>query len=252
VPAVQTAYDAAPVFTYQNFKPSKNVKEAVARMTGTVAERVDLPSGAKIRMINETHSAMIEVQERFGLGPSAFIGSPKKSGVRYRWPDGAVAAYDMRRDYYLGGDKAFDYDRIDAGIEVSRGTAAMHYEKASRGVAAGRSERGIPLSDDVRSRFSQMPPEKYKWSVANGPKDIAMHELGHRLHGLNRSMFDGIMPSNSHAGEWGVLISRYAQTNNEELVAESFALYMQGDRSQFFRIYPPLLKIFETMDKVKP
>ena len=210
-----------------------------------VAERVDLPSGVKLQMLNETHSAMIEFQERFGFGPVAFLGNHKKAGPRYKWNNAAVAAFDMKRDYYLGAGKAFNYDMIDAGIEVSRATAGQHYATAARIVEA-RSER---LGAEFVSAFLQMETSKYKWSVANSPKDIVFHELGHRLHSKLMQEVNGIFPSASFASDWGLLISRYAQTSNEELVAESFALYMQGDKSQHFRIYPPLLRIFQRLDK---
>jgi len=232
-------------FTYQEFKPSKNIKEATARMTGTVADRVDLPPGAKVQMVNETHSAMLEVQERFALGPAAFVGNHKKAGPRYSWNSSAAAAFDMKRDYYLGAAKAFNYDMLDAGIEVSHATKGTHYKAATKVLA----ERGVHFGDDFVSIFAKMDPSEYKWAIPNTPKDIAFHELGHRLHSKVMPEISGIFPNGTFAPQWGLLISRYAQTSTEELVAESFALYMQGNKSQFFRIYPPLLRLFERMDK---
>jgi hypothetical protein len=248
VPAVQTAYDAAPVFTYQNFKPSKNVKEAVARMTGTVAERIDLPSGAKIDMVNDTHSALLEFQERFGYGQLSYLGDWKKAGPRYKWSNSNIAAFDMNRDYYVSAAKGFNFDMIDATIEVARANSKAHYASALNIV--NKRSAANTLSVDVIDRFMRMDQSKYKWTIADTPKDVVFHELGHRLHSKMMNEINGLLPNRFFASEWGLLLSRYSQTSNEELVAESFSLYMQGDASQFFRIYPPLLRIFQNLDKV--
>jgi hypothetical protein len=238
----------APQFAYKTLAPSKTVKEAIARMTGTIAARVELPSGAKLEMINKTHAAALEVQERFGFGPMGFLGNHKKTGVQYKWHPSAIAAFDMKRDFYLAAEKSFNDDYIDATIELSRNLASSYYAGARKTVNAGSTMSDGTIDNDVVTRFNQIKPASYKNTVQNDPKDVVYHELGHRFHAQLKADVDFILEGIS-ANHWGLLLSKYSRTSKEELVAESFALYMQGDKSQFFRIYPPLLRLFQRLDK---
>ena len=77
-------------------------------------------------------------------------------------------------------------------------------------------------------------------------KDIIYHEMGHHLHFtvLDRDP-QKIELINGNMSKYAGRVSRYAQENLKEYIAESFASYMKGENV----IDPELRKIFDKLGR---
>jgi hypothetical protein len=86
------------------------------------------------------------------------------------------------------------------------------------------------------------------WSAVSTPRGIYAHEMGHALHYHYREEIDDIIWKAWDRG-WAHAISRYAQRNKMEFVAESFSLYIENPVEAKKRLYSELFKFFKSLDK---
>ncbi len=233
---------SAPQFAYENFVPAPTVEAAVKAMESSIAKRVSLMKGAKLEGINATHAATLEVIERFGLKPMKYFGDPKKSTRNYKWTTQHVAGFSMDNNEYLVKLFGLSEKAVAERFAKSEPYKVGAYNKARASIAQSKL-----VADEVKLRFAQLNTTDISWSPIVSVRDVATHEMGHKLHSEYLRQVNAILPSNDKG--WHYLISEYAGVNGEELFAESFLLYMQGDETQYYRIYPPLLAFFRKLDK---
>jgi len=168
-----------------------------------------------------------------------------------------MAAFDMKHDNYIINAKSTKVDDVaeefnplgKAGISDRERT---HYEKKYKEWATGtasimRQSQWVDAEVKTRwAKFEQDIDGIYPWSIVSDTKQVAYHENGHRLHGKFLDEINAILPPTQLG--WHYLISKYGQTNPKEYFAESFALYMKGDKSQFYRIHPDVLDWLQRKD----
>jgi SPP1 gp7 family putative phage head morphogenesis protein len=235
-----------PAFAYESFKPLKSIPEAQAWLEANVTKYARFTKGVKLDGLNKIAKATQEVNERFGLPPLQLIGDVSVAGLKF--PGRATAAYWRSHDTY-GFRNAGTDDAVEAKHAAAAGPGSEWAKKQMVVVKAG-AENSKLIDDEVKKRLAQR--DELPWSTSTGVANVAYHELGHRLHlRFRENEINAALPSMIKG--WQYLVSKYAGTNSKELLAESFSLYMQGDETQFFRIYPPLLALFRKLDrKVTP
>jgi len=209
------------------------------------AEKTGFSQSINLDGMREIIDAVAVVNARFGLEKLAYIGDPDKSEWRFRIPRRAMGGYSFARDAFIFRNKLAD-------PEYTKEQQALDDKHKGRNPWA-------PVADRLRNRYrneeAALIAEKIttggrSWGVSNTTTGVTYHEMGHRLHALNKYQVDAIVVMAFNNG-WAELISQYATTNAAEFMAEAFALYMAGDESQFFRIYPPLLAWFRRKEVIK-
>lgn len=231
-----------PVFTWQDIPEPKNASEALAMAMEHVAESASFLKGSSPKGIHISVMAAKEVMERFGLGKINYMGARQNAPLRYKNSKTAMQAFDMRNDNYLVQPKGFDVERVARDMTGSAASSRKFHE-----IAKSTVEKSQLISDEVRRRFAKTT--ELPWSVSTDVRQVTHHEMGHRLHGKFLEELNTILHSNHVQVEgWSRLVSQYAGTNTKEYIAETFALYMQGDESQFFRIHPEVLKFYRQKD----
>lgn len=232
----------APVFTWQDIPEPKNANEALVMALEHVAESANFLRGSSPKGIHISVMASKEVMERFGLGKMNYMGSRQNAPLRYKNSKSAMQAFDMRNDNYLVQPKGFDVERVKSDMSSSP-QASQKFHSIAKSVV----EKSTLIPDEVRKRFARTT--ELPWSVATDVRQVTHHEMGHRLHGKFLDELNILLHRNNVQSEgWSRLVSQYAGTNTKEYIAETFALYMQGDESQFFRIHPEVLKFYRQKD----
>lgn len=231
-----------PGFAYEQFEPLPTVAAAVDWMKANVAKTVEMSRGVKLDGVNAIARATLEVNERFDLPPVRFIGDPAKDAYKWKFPGRAQAAYGKSYDAYLFKNLATDQVKLDEQAAYGQSAAFSAKELA---IAQGVMRDSRFVDPEVKERFKRMT-DRF-WSVSPGVREVAYHELGHRFDAFNYFELKGVTPPIQSG--WHYLVGKYAATNNAEYIAETFSLYMQGDESQFYRIYPPLLRFYQSKDK---
>lgn len=241
----------APAFAYQSFTPLKSVDEAVKWMKSNVAKHVTISKGTDLHGLNEIAHATQEVAERFDMPPAFFIGDPtgitfNANGRRLRIPFSSRAAA-----VYAPEVDAYAFRKLGADDKKLRAIQAEQVKTTGRGnliAAREMASRSTAYAQAVKDGLEKM--ETLNWVASGSARSTAYHELGHRLHlKFHKDEINAVLNAKTIGAEgWPKLVSNYSATNMWEFVAESFALYMEGE-AQHFRIYPPLLKVFKKLDK---
>lgn len=212
-------------------------------------------AGLKVPAIEPAIRAMLETTERFGLAPLAGVGPATRFGMRQvRGANAAV--FPVQRLLHLPtkfGDLA-EYRRQN----VTAIATAPKYEAAMR---ANLVKFAGTYDPEVILRAEKMAPGSFGWSMSSmggastQARNITYHEYGHVVHLVNKEIGAEInaflKDVDPRRRGWANLLSEYSRTNDKEYVAEAFALYMSAHRSQFYRIHPKLLAIFEKWDRKK-
>lgn len=241
----------APVFTWQDLPVPKNVAEAERMAAKYVAESAMFGKSSKTAGIYDTVSASLEVMERFNLGKMGYMGTRAGAPIKYRAQRGATAAFSMKYDHYLAEPKGTNVKQIAADFAQSTDNVRRHQLKNVKALM----ERGFVLTlngkrqipKEVLDRFATR--NDYEWSPVRSARDVAYHENGHRFHGKFLNELNDIVSKNSIMDDgWHYLVSMYAKTNEKEYIAETFTIYMQGDKSQFYRIHPAILEFYRQKD----
>lgn len=238
----------APGFQYQAFRDFRSIAEAEQWMAANIATTLRLPKTAKTDGLSDLARATLEVMERFGLGKMRFIGDPAlDTALKWRWSSKAIAAYGPTGDALLFKTRATSRARVTEGNEYGQSDAygLKQVELAKTVVAQSRF-----ISAEVKEKIGRM--ERLYWSESPDALAVGYHEMGHRLEQFNRREIAAIFYQSDPIREgWHYLVSRYSATNRSEYVAETFALYMRGDESQYWRIMPKLLEFYKSKDKAR-
>jgi hypothetical protein len=256
----------APVFAYEGYQPLKSLAQIETYVTSNgIAGRVDL-KGTTVDALNVALPAMQEVVERFGLNPLAAFGYIKRfynASVKRR----AIAAMYEVTDAPTGNRGAFHIPASGFGENADK-SAALEVKSAARYIkerdaALVNPKPGIVIDQRVRDRVKQMDAlggRPYNWCMDSTSTDNAFrvrstvfHEYGHLIHlqdariGAEINAF--LLKERPRKTGWNLLVSVYGNTDDEEYIAETFAIYMQLPESEHFRIHPALLEIYRKLDK---
>jgi hypothetical protein len=179
-----------------------------------------------------------EITQRFDLSPLRYFASADDLPFKVRGARRAAA-------FYVSSMKSMG---VKAKGITPRLTEAAFDVDEPPSVVARWFEELLAASVEVQRRAQLMQPRR--WSVVRDVPGVAAHEWGHHFHYSQKAAIDALVEKHQMLAEgWPKLISRYAGTNREEFIAESFTLYMTGDESQFFRIHPALLAFFRERDR---
>jgi hypothetical protein len=267
-PTPRQRQPGGPAFRYQTMDDPPANPAALNEwiVENRIASQADL-KGVTAREIAPLMRHMLEVHERFGLDPLVAVG-PAQRFVRARRARTNAAIYTSVRDPNTGfrgiwhmpttfGNRK-RYERQQEIGEYWRQDGK--YTRKRRAVL----DQSRFLDEEVRTRGRRMDQEGLPWdftlNVADEPdlqrRKIIYHEYGHVVHLTNTANprmgeeINEVLRRIGHPGSgWGYLLSDYANTNNAELVAESFSLYMTGPLDQYYRIHPDLLAIFRRYDR---
>lgn len=225
--------------TYQppKWENQKSLPALARYATGRIAEIVKIPAGSDLAGANAMFERMALIQDRFGLPKERYLGGARGDTYRYKTSKNMLAAYAKGTKAVLLTAKGFDQAAADAGAARA---AQRGYISASRAFAI-RSDNEA-LIEAINS-MDVLP-----WTVVPGPRGVMAHEYGHVIHAYHMDVIDEVAQTAYRQG-WGHALSKYGQTNHHELVAESFALYIDKPNEARRLVYPPLFKAFQQLDK---
>lgn len=208
--------------------------------------------------IAQLTKAALEVKQRFGLDPLQGVGPSVRFGLG-KAPNANAAIFRrvekstkklvafLHTPTNFGSLKVYTEQHLDSVKQSS-----YFYSNAAKKIS-GKTDQY------VQDNFSKINGS-YSWTYSGmkppeqAAEFIVYHEYGHVLHLVNdaigKDINDFIAKFQPIANNWDVLISKYADTNNKEYVAEAFSIYMDKDKSQRFRVHPELIKIFQKWDKM--
>lgn len=248
-------------FKYKTAKPPRTAPEANRWIVDNgIADRADL-KGLSIGNVPEAMIALLEVTERFQLGPLQGIGPASRFGLRGARKSNAAIFTGRNRETgeivqtFHMPTTFTSAKRFEQQKRVSEANAATYVKTRKSRIESNEFPDG--LEPDLKARFDRMPEEDFNWSITSprghgaAQKNIVYHEYGHVIHlgrgPIGARINDFLAEEQPLRKGWHFLLSRYAGTNSKELVAESFALYMDGS-AQHYRIHPRLLAIFKEFD----
>jgi SPP1 gp7 family putative phage head morphogenesis protein len=214
--------------------------ELTERALQDLARSVSIPASADIEGTTAFVDAVADVNDRFNLPKLAYLGDVANTPARVRMPQRASAGYAPSADYVIFRPKAL---KVDAEAITKNATYA-----ARKGWTGTADILRRAYKNDEAARIADSLPAGRPWTFNHTPQGIAYHEMGHRLHNMNRYQLDVILDGGYRAG-WHQLVSEYGSTNKSEFMAEAFTIYMTGTREDWRRIYPPLLEWFRKNDK---
>lgn len=266
-PAPDLTEAPGPQFTYETARMPETVQEADAFVKEKGLAFNTRLDGFNMRLLQGAFRAALEATERFGLAPLVGIGPTTRFGVRQ--VKNASAAIVQSRIFDKGQirnltllhlpTKFGKVSEYEANRKAAIAQAPRYRSEASTALgklqAAGKADRR------VMDRFSQMQEGDYSWTylsplpASEHAKVITYHEYGHVLHLLNKEqgqkINDFLAAERPLRSGWQYLVSKYAGENEKEYIAETFSIYMHAPKSQWFRIHPALLKIYQELDKKK-
>lgn len=262
------------------WKPVKSAKKfAMQLMSDGLAKNSDFSSGVSTEALNEAGQAFLDVNDRFTSprGPIAFFGSPAKArNMMRKVRTGKATAHYV---CYNTNEKALlrELDNIHVSTQRFRTLSDLqieNYKSRTNPRAAERLKSAFEAALERGEKSEEM--QRLKVIVDNskgwhGGFNIALkdgvtsvtyaqyvtyHELGHRLHAdllydeNNKAL--NLITSLYRSGA-ACAISAYAQTNESEYFAESFAVYMmaQIEPSLVSYLHVDMLNLLESLDNKK-
>jgi hypothetical protein len=218
-------------------------------------------AGMSPQAIAQAARAALNVVERFDIQPLNGFGPSTRFGLKAVKNANAAIVYGTQN----GRSFAMFHTPVRFGnVAAYEKQRAANIRQASVYKAEAQAKLksiGNRVSPDVLNRFERLQPDEYSWTfsgllpTSQTTASIAYHEYGHVLHLVDRQMGPKINAFLSKErpldGGWQYLVSKYAGANNREYIAETFSIYMHGDKSQFYRIHPELLAIYREADKRK-
>jgi hypothetical protein len=254
-------------FQYETFQPLQNAQAAENFVRTAGIARTASLKGIGLEGLQEPLRAMQEVTERFGLSPLAGVGPASRltnlSAARLRNANAAIVT--SPRDLATGsggvlhtplhfGNRQRAIERHQTAVQVS-----ARYRAAAEQYLSQPPPRAPQIDPEVRTRFRRLRDGEYGWSLSSmvDPARAAVlttyHEYGHVLHLLNtqtRTDIQRVLAAEvPRQRGWHTLLSAYAGTNDQEFVAESFAVYMGLPKTEHYRIHPALLATFQKWDQ---
>jgi hypothetical protein len=270
LPAEQGLTEApppAPQFAYETATMPNTSAEADAFIKAAGIALNTRLDGMKIMAMQSSLRAAMEVTERFDLQPLTGIGPSTRFGLRPI--KNALAAVVQTRMFDKGvarkvsilhlpvkfGDvKEYERNRTSAikSAPIYRKQAVDELQKLE---ASGKAD------PRVLSAFAKLGQDEYSWTYdalldpSEHGRVTIYHEYGHVLHLIDKTagaeINDFLAREKPRAAGWQYLVSKYGGTNDKEYIAETFSIYMHAPKSQWYRIHPDLLKIYQKLDKRK-
>lgn len=275
-PPPPTRTPGGPAFRYQTVKPPKATTadiEAWLKAEG-IADLVNI-KGISPKELAPLVVSMLEVKERFGLealvamGPASrfFSRGGRSKALAAIYPtvkkDGRQGLFHMPTTF---GDRSKWQKDLD---NLTSDWAKARYAKKKDAYLTVRAASPTnPLDPELSTRLQRAESEGVVYpftiegdgtsaqTVESYRRGTIYHEYGHVVHlanPANPGMSDDInaflRSAQPRQNGWGYLVSDYGNSNNNEYVAETFALYMRGDPDQYYRIHPELLSIYQRYDK---
>lgn len=277
--AVPDVVEVAPRFAYESARMPTTAAEADAFIKAAGIALNTRLEGMAINAMQGALRASMEVTERFDLKPLTGIGPITRFGIRpIKGANAAIQLARMADNTGAVRNVAFLHTPVKFGdvkeYAKQQATAikyASHYrgeaEKALKTLeAAGK------VDPRVMASFAKMEAGSYSWTYsgllepAEHARAIIYHEYGHVMHLVDKrigKLIDEFLAREKPLDSgWQYLVSKYGGSsskiknaferqrfNEQEYIAESFAIYMHAPQSQWFRIHPELLKIFREADK---
>jgi len=255
-------------FRYETIEDPKASPQAIADflIDNGIAARADL-KGVTAKEIAPLMRYMLEVHERFGLDPVMAVGPASRFTSRARRIKANAAIYPTFRDEQ--GRRGIWHMPTSFGQRKRYETQQRYAEEWRRDGKYLRKRQAVIeqstfIDDEVRARGQRAIQEGVRFDFTlNAPDEpdlhrrkIIYHEYGHVVHLTNTANpqmsedINAVLRQIGHPGSgWGYLLSDYANSNEYELVAESFSLYMSGPPDQYWRIHPELLAVFRRYDR---
>lgn len=258
---------AAPAsqFTYETARMPETVQEAdlFVKAAGIALNtRLD---GMKISQMQGSFRAALEVTERFGLDPLTGVGPSTRFGLKQ--VKGASAA--IVRTHMLNQGRAVPVAILHLPTKFGSVSEYQKHNAAALTQAAryqAQAAAGLKkLEDQGRAdqravaAFAKMQPGEYSWTYLSQlppgehARVITYHEYGHVLHLVDKKagarINEFLRNEDPLAKGWQYLVSQYGGSNSKEYIAETFSIYMHAPKSQWYRIHPKLLKIYQDLDK---
>lgn len=266
-PAPDLTEAPGPQFTYETARMPETVQEADAFVKSNRIALNTRLEGMRIAGLQGAFRAALEATERFeldpliGFGPSTrFKLQPvKNANAAIVWGnvwDGRQIRQMRVLHYPIKSGDVADYERQ----RLSAVKNSPVYHKRASETLAGADRRGN-LDKRIKEGFAKLKPEDYSWTYSSllpaseHAKVITYHEYGHVLHIFDprgKEKINAFLKAEQpRLNGWQYLVSEYANKNDEEYIAETFSIYMHAPKSQWFRIHPALLKIYQELDKKK-
>ena len=234
----------------------KGISEYIVANLISKATKID---GLNILALRQFAKRAAEIHKRFDVKPIEGVGPLSRFGIKGTVKNANAAIYSWERGENKFGifhmptkfGNLSDYEKQHT---VTVSNANLYKTRAQL-----RLESLPNLDADVAQRFSRLQSGEYSWTISGlmNPKQkiigLTDHEYGHVLHLVDRNIgakIDNFLAQYQPLQKgWGNLLSEYANSNNKEYVAEAFSLYMSDDASQYYRIHPELLKVFQKADR---
>ena len=223
--------------------------------------------GMKIPAMQGALRASLEVTERYGLEPITGIGPATRFGLKKITKANAAV---VQGSIYQGGQyikinvlhlpTKFG-DTAEYGKQNALGLKNASRRKAEAALEITKLQASNKIDDRVLNLFSKLQESEYSWTyfglqpASEMAKIIVYHEYGHVLHLIDKTASKEInaflSKEKPRSKGWQYLVSEYAGEDNMEYIAETFSIYMHAPKSQWYRIHPELLNIYQRLDRKK-
>jgi uncharacterized membrane protein YheB (UPF0754 family) len=268
VPTASATRRSGP-FEYESFVAPTSVAAMNKFITDKgLADSADL-KGLNVKATAPQLKAILEVKERFGLKPLAGIGPISRYLPRTRTGKNVEASVYTNITNRDTGNRGIlnlptkfgkDSDQIDLA-RGARNRVSLYQdtqEDSWRNISAT-----IEPEESLSERYNQMrntSRSEYLWTVGNTEdperrrNSTIFHEYGHVIHlterdsDLSREINKFLKTREPRKNHWDILVSKYSSQDDDEYIAETFALYMM-DESEHYRIHPELLKLYKRYDR---
>jgi hypothetical protein len=258
-PASQFAYESATMPT------TSAEADAFIKAAGIALNtRLD---GMNIGAMQGALRAAMEVTERFDLKPLTGVGPSTRFGLRPIKNALAAVVRTKMIDKGVVRDVSILHLPVKFGdlkeYERNRASAiksAPYYKKQAVDELQKLESAG-KADPRVLSAFAKMGEDDYSWTydALLDPREhgrvTVYHEYGHVLHLIDKQsgaeINDFLVREKPRDAGWQYLVSKYGGSNDKEYIAETFSIYMHAPKSQWYRIHPDLLRIYQKLDKRK-
>jgi hypothetical protein len=254
-------------FSYQTAQMPQTSEEAgkfIIQSGIALNSRLD---GMKIPAMQGALRASLEVTERYGLEPITGIGPATRFGLKNITKANAAV---VQGSIYQGGQyikinvlhlpTKFG-DTAEYGKQNALGLKNASRRKAEAALEITKLQAANKIDARVLNLFSKLQESEYSWTyfglqpASEMAKIIVYHEYGHVLHLIDKTASKEInaflSKEKPRSKGWQYLVSEYAGEDNMEYIAETFSIYMHAPKSQWYRIHPELLNIYQRLDRKK-
>jgi hypothetical protein len=203
-----------------------------------ITETSNMPKDIDANELKPCLELVSEIQQRFDIPQFRYAGIIDGDVHRYAKPsDNMTAAYSSDTNALLVTKRSVDKEQL---LDSDLYSKTQGYKRSALVMLKKMGEEElIKIIQDM---------DAVAWNAVPTPRGVFAHEMGHALHHLYREEIDDVIWGAWDRG-WPHAISRYAQYNKKEFVAESFSLYIENRAEAKKRLYPELFKFFESLDK---